>query len=55
VTQAELAASSNLSRNTAGRILKGFAAQGIVETRYSEILITDPMRLISVVNLRGAG
>ena len=55
VTQAELAASSNLSRNTAGKILKGFAAQGIVETRYSEILITDPVRLISVVNMRGAG
>jgi CRP-like cAMP-binding protein len=55
VTQAELAAAANLSRNTAGKILKGFATRGIVETGYSEILITDPVQLISVVNLRGAG
>ena len=55
VTQAELAAAANLSRNSAGTILKRFAARGIIETGYRDILITDPARLMAAVNAGSAG
>jgi CRP-like cAMP-binding protein len=55
VTQAELAAAANLSRNSAGTILKRFATRGIIDTGYRDILITDPARLIAVVKAGGAG
>lgn len=55
VTQAELAAAANLSRNSAGKILHRFAARGMIETGYREILITDPARLMASVNAGSAG
>lgn len=55
VTQAELAAAANLSRNSAGTILKRFSTRGIIDTGYRDILITDPARLIAVVKAGGAG
>lgn len=42
VTQAKLAEAANLSRNAAGRILRGFVEQGLVETDYRGIIVRDP-------------
>jgi CRP-like cAMP-binding protein len=52
VTQAELAAAANLSRNSAGKILRGFCRRRMVETGYRGITITDPSGLLSVVDSR---
>ncbi|MCX7300247.1 MAG: Crp/Fnr family transcriptional regulator [Rhodobacterales bacterium] len=49
VTQGEFAASANLSRNSAGKILRGWAAQGLVETGYGGITIVDPAGLRTVM------
>lgn len=54
VIQAELAAAANLSRNSAGKVLKGLARQGLIQTGYRGILITDPKGLLSVLDLRVA-
>lgn len=48
--QEELAAASNLSRNSAGVILRRFAAEGLVQTGYGGITITDPAGLRRVVS-----
>jgi len=45
ITQEELAAASNMSRNSAGAILRRFAAMGLVETGYVGIDILDPVGL----------
>ena len=45
VTQEELAAASNMSRNSAGTILRRFVALGLVETGYGGIDILDPVGL----------
>jgi len=49
VTQAELAAAANLSRNSAGTILRGWAARGLIETGYGGITISDPAGLRAVM------
>jgi CRP/FNR family transcriptional regulator, cyclic AMP receptor protein len=49
VTQGELAAAANLSRNSAGTILRGWAAQGLIETGYGGITISDPAGLRAVM------
>jgi CRP/FNR family cyclic AMP-dependent transcriptional regulator len=49
VTQAELAAAANLSRNSVGQILQRFAKRGVIETGYRGILITKPAGLLSVL------
>jgi CRP-like cAMP-binding protein len=49
VTQGELAAAANLSRNSAGAILRGWAARGLIETGYGGITITDPAGLRAVM------
>jgi CRP/FNR family transcriptional regulator, cyclic AMP receptor protein len=54
VTQAELAAAANLSRNSAGKVLQGFARQGLIQTGYRGILITNPEGLLSVLDLHVA-
>jgi len=54
VTQAELAAAANLSRNSAGKVLHGFARQGLIQTGYGGILITNPAGLLSVLDLHVA-
>jgi CRP-like cAMP-binding protein len=54
VTQAELAAAANMSRNSAGSILHGFARRGLIKTGYRGILITDPAGLLAVLDLRVA-
>jgi CRP-like cAMP-binding protein len=54
VTQAELAAAANLSRNSAGKLLQGLAKRGVVETGYRGILITDPEGLLAILNARDA-
>jgi hypothetical protein len=54
VTQAELAAAANLSRNSAGKILQGFGRRRMVETGYCGITITDPAGLLSVLETRDA-
>jgi CRP/FNR family transcriptional regulator, cyclic AMP receptor protein len=48
VTQGELAAAANLSRNSAGAILRGWAARGLIETGYGGITIADPAGLRAV-------
>ena len=45
VTQEELAAAANLSRNSAGTILRGFAARGWIATGYGGVRILAPARL----------
>jgi CRP-like cAMP-binding protein len=52
VTQEELAAAANLSRNSAGTILRRFAALGLVETSYGGIDIVDPAGMRDLL-LRG--
>jgi CRP-like cAMP-binding protein len=54
VTQAELAAAANLSRNSAGNVLHGFARRGLIETGYGGIRITNPAGLLSVLDLHVA-
>lgn len=49
VTQGELAAAANLSRNSAGTILRGWAARGLIETGYGGITIRDPAGLQAVM------
>jgi CRP-like cAMP-binding protein len=50
VTQEELAAAANLSRNSAGAILRGFAARGWVETGYGGIRLRAPARLRAILD-----
>jgi CRP-like cAMP-binding protein len=50
VTQEELAAAANLSRNSAGAILRGFAARGWVETGYGGIRLLAPARLRALLD-----
>jgi CRP-like cAMP-binding protein len=52
VTQGELAAACNLSRNATAALLRGWAAEGIVEIGYAAIRIGDPAAL---VRLAGGG
>ncbi len=52
VTQEELAAASNMSRNSTGAILRRFTAMGLVETGYGSIDILDPVAL-RMLMLRG--
>lgn len=48
VTQGELAAACNLSRNVTGAILRDWAAAGIVATGYGGIAIHDPAGLLRI-------
>jgi hypothetical protein len=52
VTQAELPAAANLSRNSAGKILQVLGRRRMVETGYRGITITHPAGLLSVVESR---
>lgn len=45
ITQAELAAASNLSRNVAAAILRKFAAWGWIEIEYRGLVLHDPKGL----------
>ena len=45
VTQQDLAAAANLSRNWTGSILRRLATAGLVDTGYSGITIRDPRAL----------
>lgn len=51
VTQAELAAAANLSRNSASNILLAMAERGVVETGYRLIAITDPAGLLALASV----
>lgn len=50
VTQEELAAAANLSRNSAGAILRRFAAQGWIATGYGGIRVLQPVRLRAILD-----
>lgn len=50
VTRDELAASANLSRNSAGTVVRKLAAMGFVETEYGRIVVTKPASLRAFVN-----
>jgi CRP-like cAMP-binding protein len=51
VTQDELAAAANLSRNSTGTILRRFSDQGLVRTAYRTITITAPDRLRALIEV----
>lgn len=49
VTQQDLAAAANLSRNWTGSILRRLAADGSVETGYNGVTLLDPPRLRTIL------
>jgi CRP-like cAMP-binding protein len=54
VSQAELAEAANLSRNAAGRILRRFSSQGLIDTDYRGLKLRDPAGLAAVAEGGGA-
>lgn len=50
VTQEELAAAANLSRNSVGKILRRFASEGWIATGYGGIRMLDPVRLRALLD-----
>lgn len=50
VTQEELAAAANLSRNTAGTVLRKLAARGLIEPGYRGVTMRAPTALRAVVD-----
>jgi CRP-like cAMP-binding protein len=51
VTQDELAAAANLSRNSAGTILRRLSDRGLVRTAYRTITVTAPDRLRALIEV----
>ena len=50
VTQGELAAAANLSRNSVGMILRRLAARGLVEIGYAGVILPAPARLRAMLD-----
>jgi CRP/FNR family transcriptional regulator, cyclic AMP receptor protein len=50
VTQDELAAAANLSRNTTGAVLRKMAARGLIELAYRSIIVRSPTALRALVD-----
>jgi CRP/FNR family transcriptional regulator, cyclic AMP receptor protein len=50
VTQDELAAAANLSRNSVGTILRRLAAEGLVEVGYAGVTLHEPARLRAMLD-----
>jgi CRP-like cAMP-binding protein len=44
-TQEQLAGATALSRNTVGKVVRGFESDGLVDTSYGRIVVLDPARL----------
>jgi len=51
LTHDELAAAANLSRNTAGAVLRKLAARGLIELRYRGIIVREPSALRGFVDV----
>jgi CRP-like cAMP-binding protein len=50
MTQEELAGTSALSRNTAGKYLREMEDEGLIDCRYGNIRILDPGRLAEIAD-----
>ena len=55
VSQDDLSRMANLSRSSAGRVLKAFEAAGIIATSYRAIRVVDPDGLRARTGTRGSG